>query len=261
MHDATERSAQRLIDAASTRVPCEPIIDLLPDGTVDDAYAVQQRVIELTRHGARRVGRKIGLTSPVVQQMFGVDRPDFGVLFADMAIGDSEPVPSTRLMQPRVEAEVAFVLQSDLPERPVIASDVMRATDFVVAAIEIVDSRIRDWNISIVDTVADNASSGMFVLGGAPKRLVDIDDLRTCEMAMTVDGGDVVSSGLGAACLGSPINAVVWLANAVAERGAPLQAGEVILSGSLGPLVTVERGRTYEATISGLGSVRATFEP
>ena len=135
MHDATERSAQRLIDAASTGVPCEPIIDLLPDGTVDDAYAVQQRVIELTRQGARRVGRKIGLTSPVVQQMFGVDRPDFGVLFGDMAIGDSEPVPATRLMQPRVEAEVAFVLQSDLPDRPVIASDVMRATDFVVAAI------------------------------------------------------------------------------------------------------------------------------
>jgi len=163
-------------------------------------------------------------------------------------------------MQPRVEAEVAFVLKSDLPDRPVIASDVMRATDFVVAAIEIVDSRITDWNISIVDTVADNASSGMFVLGGAPKRLVDIDDLRACEMAMTVDSGDVVSSGVGAACLGSPINAVVWLANAVAERGAPLQAGEVILSGSLGPLVTVERGSTYEATISGLGSVRATFE-
>ena len=259
MHDAIERSAQRLIDAATSGVPCDPIVDLLPDGTVDDAYAVQQRVIELTRVGARRVGRKIGLTSPVVQQMFGVDRPDFGVLFADMAVGDGEPVPRSRLMQPRVEAEVAFVLKSDLPDRPVIASDVMRATDFVVAAIEIVDSRITDWNISIVDTVADNASSGMFVLGGAPKRLRDVD-VRACEMAMTVDGGDVVSSGVGAACLGSPINAVVWLANAVAERGAPLQAGEVILSGSLGPLVTVERGSTYEATISGLGSVRATFE-
>ena len=201
MHDAIERSAQRLIDAATSGVPCDPIVDLLPDGTVDDAYAVQQRVIELTRVGARRVGRKIGLTSPVVQQMFGVDRPDFGVLFADMAIGDGEPVPRTRLMQPRVEAEVAFVLKSDLPDRPVIASDVMRATDFVVAAIEIVDSRITDWNISIVDTVADNASSGMFVLGGSPKRLRDVD-VRACEMAMTVDGGDVVSSGVGAACLG-----------------------------------------------------------
>ena len=175
MSDAIERAAQRLIDAAATGIPCDPILDLLPDGTVDDAYDVQQRVIAMTRRWrcgeARRVGRKIGLTSPVVQQMFGVDRPDFGVLFADMAIGDGEPVPRTRLMQPRVEAEVAFVLKRDLPDRPVIASDVMRATDFVVAAIEIVDSRIKDWNISIVDTVADNASSGMFVLGGAPKRL------------------------------------------------------------------------------------------
>jgi 2-keto-4-pentenoate hydratase len=260
MSGAIEQAAQRLIEAEATGVPCRPILDLLPDGTVDDAYAVQQRVIELTRSGARRVGRKIGLTSPVVQQMFGVDRPDFGVLFADMAIGDSEPVSRDRLMQPRVEAEVAFVLADDLPDRPVIPSDVLRATDFVVAAIEIVDSRIEDWNISIVDTVADNASSGMFVLGGAPKRLRELD-VRSVEMSMTVDGGEVVSSGVGAACLGSPINAVVWLANAVAERGAPLQAGEVILSGSLGPLVTVERGSTYEATVTGLGSVRATFAP
>ena len=253
------RAARRLAEAGESGIPCDPILDLLPDGTVDDAYEVQQQVIALTKAGARRVGRKIGLTSPVVQQMFGVDRPDFGVLFADMAIGDGEPVPRTRLMQPRVEAEVAFVLKHDLPDRPVISSDVLRATDFVVAAIEIVDSRIKDWNISIVDTVADNASSGMFVLGGSPKRLRDVD-VRAVEMSMTVDGGDVVSAGVGAACLGSPINAVVWLANAVAERGAPLQAGEVILSGSLGPLVTVERGSTYEATITGLGSVRATFD-
>jgi 2-keto-4-pentenoate hydratase len=257
--EAVDRAAQRLIHAAATGVPCDPIVDLLPHGTVDDAYEVQQLVIERTQTGARRVGRKIGLTSPVVQQMFGVDRPDFGVLFADMAIGDGEPVPRTLLMQPRVEAEVAFVLKHDLPDHPVIASDVLRATDFVVAAIEIVDSRIKDWIISIVDTIADNASSGMFVLGGSPKRLRDVD-VRSVEMAMTVDGGEVVSSGVGAACLGSPINAVVWLANAVAERGAPLRAGEVILSGSLGPLVTVERGSNYEATITGLGSVRATFD-
>lgn len=263
-----EQAARRLVNAAETGIPCDPVLDLLPNGTVDDAYAVQQQVIAMTRDGGRakgpvgvrRVGRKIGLTSPVVQQMFGVDRPDFGVLFADMAVGDSEPVPRTRLLQPRVEAEVAFVLKTDLPERPVISSDVLRATDFVVAAIEIVDSRIKDWNISIIDTIADNASSGMFVLGGAPRRLHEIDDLRGCEMTMTVDGGDGVSSGTGAACLGSPINAVVWLANAVAERGAPLQAGEVILSGSLGPLVTVDRGATYEASITSLGSVRATFE-
>ena len=253
-----ELAAQRLIDAAASGVPCEPILDLLPGSTIDDGYTVQQRVIELTRDGHRRVGRKIGLTSPAVQQQMGVDTPDFGVLFADMAVGDAEPIPATRLLQPRVEAEIAFVLGSDLPERPVVASDVLRATDFVVAAIEIVDSRIRDWNISIVDTVADNASSGMFVLGSSPKSLRDIDDLRACSMEVLANG-EVVSAGTGAACLGSPINAVVWLANAVAERGVPLRAGEVLLSGSLGPLVTVERGTTYEANFTGLGNVRATF--
>ena len=127
-----------------------------------------------------------------------------------------------------------------------------------IAAIEVVDSRIAGWDISILDTVADNASSGTFVLGGAPRRLTDIDDLREVAMELACDG-EVLSSGVGAQCLGHPVNAVVWLANAVGSRGAPLQAGEVILSGSLGPLVTVERGRTYEAAITGLGTVRATF--
>ena len=260
MSTALEQAAQRLVEAETTRTPCDPLGDLLPNGTIDDGYHVQQRVIELTKTGVRRVGRKIGLTSPAVQRQMGVDTPDFGVLFADMACGDAEPVPRGRLLQPRVEAEVAFVLGRDLPDRPVITTDVLRATEFVVAAIEIVDSRIKDWRISIVDTVADNASSGMFVLGGAPRSLRVIDDLRACEMTLTC-AGETVSSGTGAACLGHPVNAVVWLANVVAERGAPLQAGEVILSGSLGPLVSVARGATYEASISGLGSVRANFAP
>ncbi len=256
--EAHEAAARRLVEAATTRVPCEPIRDLLPDGTIDDAYAVAQRSLELSRSGIRRVGRKIGLTSAAVQQQMGVDTPDFGVLLADMAFGDSEPIPADRLLQPRVEAEVAFVLARDLPDRPVVASDVLRATEFVVAAIEVVDSRIRDWDISIVDTVADNASSGLFVLGGAPRRPTDVD-VRAVEMELTCEGS-TVSSGTGAACLGHPVNAVVWLANAVAERGAPLEAGEVILSGSLGPLAAVERGRTYEAAFRGLGTVRAQFE-
>ena len=257
--DAHEAAARRLIDAAATRTPCEPIRDLLPDGTIDDAYLVAQRTLELTKAGVRRVGRKIGLTSRVVQAQMGVDTPDFGVLLADMAYGDSDPIPSGRLLQPRVEAEVAFVLGRDLPERPVVTSDVLRATELVVAAIEVVDSRIRDWDISIVDTVADNASSGLFVLGGAPRRPTDVD-VRAIEMELTCEG-EVVSAGTGAACLGHPVNAVVWLANAVAERGDPLQAGEVILSGSLGPLAVAEPGREYEASFSGLGTVRALFAP
>ena len=254
-----QAAAARLIEAEATRVPCPPVRDLFPDGTIDDAYLVQQRVVEVTRSGVRRVGRKIGLTSPAVQQQMGVDTPDFGVLLADMAYGDAEPIPATRLLQPKVEAEVAFVLGRDLPDTPVIASDVLRATDFVVPAIEVVDSRISDWDISIVDTVADNASSGVFVLGGSPRRLTDIGDLRDIAMTLTSDGA-TLSSGTGEACLGHPVNAVVWLANAVAERGVPLQAGEVILSGSLGPLVAVERGQVYEATLTGLGTVRARFD-
>lgn len=256
---AHEGAAARLIEAEASRVPCAPIRDLLPEGTIDDGYVVQQLVIEQTKAGVRRVGRKIGLTSPAVQAQMGVSTPDFGVLLADMAYGDSDPIPSTRLLQPRVEAEVAFVLGRDLPERPIIASDVLRATEFVVAAIEVVDSRISNWDISILDTVADNASSGVFSLGGSPRKLTDVADLRDIAMTLTCDG-ETLSSGSGAACLGHPVNAVVWLANAVAERGAPLQAGEVILSGALGPLVPVERGRTYEATFTGLGAVRAAFE-
>lgn len=254
-----ETCARLLVDAAATRQPCAPLRELLADGSIDDGYAVAQRVVELSRSGVRRVGRKIGLTSPAVQQQMGVDTPDFGVLLADMAFGDSEPIPMDRLLQPRVEAEVAFVLGRDLPNRPVVTHDVLAATDFVVASIEVVDSRIQDWNISIFDTVADNASSGLFVIGGSPRRLTDVDDLRSIEMEMTCDG-EVLSAGNGAACLGHPVNAVVWLANAVAQRGAPLCAGEVILSGSLGALVPVEPGKTYEATFSALGSVRARFD-
>lgn len=264
-HDADRRAAheaaaERLLDAARRKQPCRPVRELLVDGGLDDGYEVQKIVHARGSAGRRRVGRKIGLTSPAVQRQMGVDTPDFGVLFADMAYGDSQPIPFGDLLQPRVEAEVAFVLGEDLPDGAVTGPEVLRAIEFVLPAIEVVDSRIQDWDISIFDTVADNASSGLFVTGGAPRSLRDIDDLRASEMTLTV-GGEVVSSGNGAACLGHPLNAVVWLANVVAARGEPLRAGEVLLSGSLGPLVTVEPDATYDAHISGLGSVRAAFTP
>ena len=253
-----ESAALRLIDAAATATPCPPLRELLPDGDLDDGYEVQRIVRERVFGDRRRVGRKIGLTSAAVQDVFGVHTPDFGVLYADMAYGDSEPIPFGQLLQPRIEAEVAFVLGHDLPARAVTASEVLQAVDFVVPAIEVCDSRVANWDIAIFDTVADNASSGVYVLGGAPRSMRDIGDLRECEMTIVTDGS-VVSSGTGAACLGHPLNAVVWLANAVAERGEPLKAGETVLSGSLGAMVKVEAGATYEATISGLGSVRAVF--
>jgi 2-keto-4-pentenoate hydratase len=253
-----DAAAARLVGAHTAGSPCAPVRDLLDGGSIDDAYLVQQHVLAATSaEGRRRAGRKIGLTSPAVQSQFGVDQPDFGVLFADMEFGDEQPLPTDRLLQPRVEAEVAFVLGRDLPHRPVTTADVLRATDFVVAAIEVVDSRIEAWDITILDTVADNASSGLYVLGGRPRRLTDVD-LHDVRMSMT-RRGEEVSAGTGAACLGHPVNAVVWLANAVAERGAPLTAGEVVLSGSLGQLVAAAPGDVFEAVLDPLGTVRAVF--
>lgn len=254
---AHEEAAARLLGAEATATPCAPVRHLFEDGTIDDGYMVQQLVAAASPE-RRLVGRKIGLTSPAVQQQMGVDTPDFGLLFADMAHGVGETVPFDSLLQPRVEAEVAFVLGTDLPEHRVTVADVLRATDFVVAAIEIVASRIEGWDITILDTVADNASSGAFVLGGAPRSLRDIPDLQTCRMELT-RGDELVSAGTGAACLGHPVNAVTWLANTLAARGVPLRAGEIVLSGSLGPLVPVRPGDTFECTIEGLGSVRTRF--
>jgi 2-keto-4-pentenoate hydratase len=232
---AIEAAADRLIDAALRATPCRALREILPDGDLEDGYAVQQLVRARTSSGRRRVGRKVGLTSDAVREQMGVVAPDFGVLYADMAYGDAEPIPYSRLLQPRIEAEVAFVLGEDLPARAVTTTEVLGAVDFVVVAIEVCDSRIENWDISIFDTVADNASSGVFVTGAAPRSMRDIDDLRTAQMTL-VTAGATVSSGRGSACMGHPVNAVVWLANTVAERGEPLQAGEV-----------------------GLGSVRAVF--
>ena len=207
--------------------------------------------------GERRVGAKIGLTSRAVQENFGVYQPDFGVLIDDMAVGDGVEVAIDRLLQPRVEAEIAFVLGADLPEERVTTVDLIRAVDHVLPAIEIVDSRIAGWDISIVDTVADNASSGLFVLGTTPRRLADVD-LRLCGMVLE-HAGEPVSVGAGAACLGNPLHAVEWLAGTMARAGDPLRAGDVVLSGALGPMVPVTPGAAYEARISGLGSVRTCF--
>jgi 2-keto-4-pentenoate hydratase len=248
-----------LLGAYETGQPVPPLRErLLPVGDIDAAYAVQKRLTEhwLTQ-GRRLVGAKIGLTSKSVQSVFGVYQPDFGALFADMAVPEGSTVDLGRLIQPRVEAEIAFVLGADLPHKEVTSVDVIRATDYLLPAIEIVDSRITGWDISIVDTVADNASSGLYVLGTTPKALSQVD-LRLCGMVLTHQG-EPVSVGAGAACLGNPLNAVTWLAATMARMGSPLRAGDVVLSGALGPMVPVTPGAVYEARISGLGSVRVGF--
>lgn len=253
-------AAEVLRAAYETGVPCPPLRGThIPVGDVEAAYAVQREQVDAwLAAGRRQVGAKIGLTARAVQETFGVYQPDFGVLLADMAVPDGAEIELARLLQPRVEAEVAFVLGADLPEPQVTTVDVIRATDHLLPAIEVVDSRVAGWDISIVDTVADNASSGLFVLGTRPVRLSDVD-LRLCG-AVLEHAGEPVSVGAGAACLGNPIHAVAWLAATLAKAGQPLRAGDVVLSGALGPMVPVSPGAAYEARISGLGSVRACFD-
>jgi len=256
--DAVRDAAKLLREAEETRLACAPVRDLIGATDLDAAYAVQTLNVELAVAAGRRIaGRKVGLTAKVVQAQLGVDQPDFGVLFADYAVNDDEPVELTQLISPRAEAEVAFVLSDDLDHTVNTAADVLRATAFVVPAIEIVDSRVENWDITIGDTVADNASSGRYVLGTSPKLLHDVD-VRGVTMSMKVDAEEV-SAGSGAACLGNPVNAVVWLANELTRRGSPLGAGDIVLSGALGPMAKVTEPGRYEATITGLGTVRATF--
>ncbi|MGW0948414.1 2-keto-4-pentenoate hydratase [Streptomyces sp. NPDC002623] len=255
---AVVKAADLLAEATRTGAACPPVRTLLDDGDVEAAYAVQQlNVRRGLDAGLRIVGRKIGLTSPAVQAQLGVDRPDFGALFADMAVPDGGKVAAGRLLQPKVEAEVALVLGRDLPHRECTVVDVLRAVDFALPALEIVDSRVRGWDISLVDTVADNASCGLYVLGGTPVPLTAVD-LRAVTMTMT-RAGETVSEGTGADCLGGPLNAAVWLAAALAERGDPLRAGDLVLTGALGPMVPAAPGDVFEARISGLGSVRVAF--
>ena len=253
-----EAVAEKILGAYKTRIPAPPIRELLPEGAIDQAYAAQEvNTRRWLAEGRRLVGRKIGLTSLAVQRQLGVSQPDYGMLFDDMAVSDGWDVPADQLIQPKVEAEIAFVMGRDLDEERLTIADVLRAVEFALPAIEIVDSRIADWKIGILDTIADNASSGLYTLGASPKKLDGLE-LRLCGMVME-QGGDEVSVGAGAACLGDPLSATLWLAKTMVKVGRPLKAGDTVLSGALGPMVTVKRGEVYEARISGLGSVRAAF--
>lgn len=253
MSDTLQIAAQRLRDAYSGKTII-PLRDLLEPTDAEGAYAVQAiNTLYWVQQGRRIVGRKVGLTAKAVQAQLGVEQPDYGVLFDDMEIPDGGRLDPSRMIQPKAEAEVALILGRDLPARAVTREEVEAAVEQVMAAIEIVDSRIVDWKISFADTVADNGSSAMFVLGKDRQLLADVD-LWTCGMALEVNG-KVVSLGAGAACLGHPLNAATWLANVLAERGEPLQKGDVVLTGALGPMVAIHPGDEVKATIGGLGVV------
>ncbi|HEY3656305.1 MAG TPA: fumarylacetoacetate hydrolase family protein [Steroidobacteraceae bacterium] len=252
------RAGEMLASALRDRKACDAVRSLVEPHGLEGAYFVQ-RTLEANAiaAGQRITGRKIGLTAPAVQTQLGVSQPDFGFLTDGMELGDGDEIPFTHLIAPRVEAEIAFVLGSDLTADTLSLGVVINAVAYALPAIEIVDSRVRDWKISIFDTVADNASAGMFVLGGTPRK-IDAFDLRLCGMSLECQG-EPVSVGCGAACLGNPLNAVLWLARTMQRHGRPLRAGQIVLSGALGAMVPVSPGAAYTARISGLGSVTANF--
>lgn len=247
-----------LYTALTTRQTLAPLTERHPEITIDDAYHVQQRMIaRRLEKGERVVGKKIGVTSKAVMTMLNVHQPDFGYLLSGMIFSEGEAIPMDSLIQPKAEGEIAFVLKHDLLGPGISNADVLRATEGVMACFEVVDSRIKDWKIKIQDTVADNASCGVFVLGDT---LVDprTVDLSTCGMVLEKNG-EIVGLGAGAAALGSPVNAVAWLANTMGRLGIPLKAGEVILSGSLAALIPVVAGDSLRVSIGGIGGCSVRF--
>jgi 2-oxopent-4-enoate/cis-2-oxohex-4-enoate hydratase len=247
-----------LYTALTTRQVLEPLTNRYADITIENAYHIQQRMLaRRLEAGEKVVGKKIGVTSAAVMNLLGVRQPDFGYMLDGMSYNEGESIPMDTLIQPKAEGEIAFVMKRDLMGPGVTAADVLAATEGVMTCFEIVDSRIRDWKIKIQDTVADNASCGVFVLGD---RLVDPRDvdLATCGMVLEKNG-EIACTGAGAATLGNPVNAMVWLTNTLGRLGIPLKAGEVVLSGSLGPMIPVKAGDNLRVTIGGIGGCSVKF--
>jgi 2-keto-4-pentenoate hydratase len=263
--DAVSAAVERLAQAQATRVPCAPVRDLIGTDDLSAAYAVQQGLVQgRLAGGVTVVGRKIGATSKAVQDQLGVDQPDFGYLLSDMDVSGGaapggDPISMRTLVQPRVEAEVAFRLGKDIdvPEDEITLALVRDAVEVALPALEIVDSRIADWDIKFTDTVADNASSGLFVIGTDARPLSEVEPVDV-EMSLTINSA-VRSSGNGAACLGDPLEALRWLAVQAARFGDPLRAGHLVLSGALGPFVPFAPGDRVEASISGFDPLRVEF--
>ena len=249
----TEELAARL-RAAYAGPPIATLRDGLAANDVDGAYAIQAANTSYWVAGGRRIaGRKVGLTAEAVQRQFGVHQPDYGVLFDDMVLPDGSVVARNSLLQPKIEGEVALVMGRDLDNPRANLFDVLAAAAYALPAIEIVDSRIADWKITIADTIADNASAAFIVLGTEARSLAGLD-LFTCGMILQSDG-KIVSTGVGAACLGNPLNAAAWLARTLSARGEPLRSGDIIMTGALGPMVSLQGARQVRLSIGGLGSV------
>src|ERR1022692_333175 len=250
--------ADRLWQAEINHSPISPITDTDPGLAIDDAYAIQTFNIE-RRVAAGRVlrGRKVGLTSRPMQELLGVSEPDFGVLLDDMFVEDGDEIPLETLLQPRIEAEMAFVIGRDLAGPGVTTSNALTAIAGVLPALEIVDSRIADWRIALVDTVSDNASSGKLVIGGKLTPVTEFD-LRLGGMVLTRNGA-LIDTGAGAAALGNPARCVAWLANKLATFGAALHRDDIVLPGALHRMGPVQPGDVFRAEFAHLGAVTARF--
>lgn len=253
--------ALRLRDAERDRAPIAPLIDSHPRLTAVDAYEIQLANIRRRLPGTEVVGHKVGLSSPVMQAMMGVDEPDYGHLLADMRLSEDEPIEAARYCFPRVEVEVGFLLGADLPGESCTEQDVLAGTEALVPSIELIDSRITDWRISLADTIADNASSAGFLLGAA-RIAPDAVDPRAIDVVLRRDGYRI-AEGSSDAVLGDPTTAVAWLARKVAGFGVRLRAGHVVLPGSCTRAVDVASGQRFEAEFGTgghqLGAVSASF--
>lgn len=253
-----KRYSDMLHEAETKRTPIAPLTEVDPSLSIDDAYAIQlANVDRAVREGRAISGKKIGLTSPGIQAQFGVGEPDYGHLLDMMDCSATGDVPTDELLQPKIEGEIAFILKEDLDGGKITAADVRARTDHVVAAFEIVDSRIADWKIKLVDTVSDNASSGRYVLG-AKELPIDAVDLPSVPMRLT-KGGVEIASGTGAAVMGDPAEAVAWLANKMWSYGVTLKKGEVVLSGAFSAACEVRKGDEFVADFGPLGTVSARF--
>jgi 2-keto-4-pentenoate hydratase len=250
--------AKELREAEETKLGIAPPTSVKPDLTIKDAYAIQlENIYRKLEQGQKVVGKKIGLTSLAMQNLLGVNEPDYGHLLNSMVIENGGSVPMDKVMQPKVEGEIAFILKKELRGPNVTTLDVLQATEYIVPALEIVDSRVQDWKIKLADTVADNASSGFFVLGGKPMKIDEVD-MKLVGMVLTKNG-EIVNTGVGAAALGNPASCVAWLANKLSEFDIPLRQGEVVLSGALSAAAEAKAGDVFTARFAHLGQVSVCF--
>ncbi|MFV0457917.1 MAG: 2-keto-4-pentenoate hydratase [Actinomycetales bacterium] len=257
--DVISQLADELWTADQTAVPIAPLTERFGDLDISDAYAIQQHnIARRVSAGARICGRKIGLTSKPMQRLLGVSEPDYGVLLDTMFVEDGDEIDLDQLVQPRVEAELAFVMGEDLAGPGITAARAMSAIAGVMPAIEIVDSRVADWKIKLIDTVSDNASSGLLVVGGRPRPVNADFDLRTLGVVV-YKNGEMIDSGAGAAALGNPARCVAWLANTYGAQGESLKAGDIVLPGAVHAMQPVARGDVFRAEFAHLGMVTVPF--